>query len=74
MLVGFPRVLHTPQQDCVGTGGRTECKLIESQDLAASVQDALLRCLCEAESSDSEFRDHGLSDVIGDGANLDNDF
>ncbi len=47
MLVGLPSSLHTPQQNGIGTSGRTECQLIQGQSLTASGNDTLLGGLGE---------------------------
>ena len=72
VLDGLPSVALAPEQDGVGTSGRTERELIEGQDLTASLEDALLGGLGEAESGDGQLRDLEQTDIIGDGANNDN--
>lgn len=73
MLVSFPGSLDTSQKDSVGTSGSTESKLVKGEGLTACSDDALAGCLRETEGSDGEFWDGGQADVIGHGADLNND-
>jgi len=48
--------------------------LVKSEDFTTSVKNPLFGGLGETQSCDGEFRNLGQTNVIGDGANLDNDF
>ena len=69
MLDGLTGVLLTAEQDSVGTGGGTEGELIKSDDLTASLQDAGLGGLGDAQAGKGELGDLEETVVIGDGAN-----
>lgn len=73
MLVRLQGGLDTPQQNGVGTSGCAECKLIQSQGLTASGNDALLGGLGEPQGGNGDLGEDGKTDVIGDGTDLDND-
>lgn len=74
VLDSFPCSALASQQNGVGSSRSTKSKLIEGQDLTPSLENALLRSLSETEGSDSEFWDGGQPDIIGDSADLDDDF
>ena len=52
MLDGLPCVPLAAEQDSVGTGGCTGSELVEGQDLATGLEDALLRRAREAQRGD----------------------
>ena len=70
-LTGVPL---TPQEDSVGTGGRAKRKLVKGDSLTTGFEDALLGRLREAEGGNGELGNIQDADIIGDSANLDNDF
>ena len=69
VLDGLPGVPLAPEQDGVGTSGRTERELVEGDSLTTGLEDALLGGLGEAEGSDGQLGDLEETDVVGDGAN-----
>ena len=72
VLDGLARVALTAEEDGVRTSRSTHRELVEGQSLAASLQDALLGGLGEAEGRNSQLGDLKQTDVIGDGSD-DND-
>lgn len=74
VLDGFPGSPLSSQKDGVCAGGRTESELVESQDLTASVENALLRTTGESEGSDRQLGDLLQPNIVGDGSNLNNNF
>ena len=73
VLDGLTGVPLAAEEDGVRTGGRTECELVESENLAASLQNTLLGGGGETKGSDRELGDLKQTNVIGDGADGDND-
>ena len=73
VLDGFPSVPLAAEQDGVGTGRCPDGELVEGQCLASSLEDALLGGGREAEGSDGELGELEQADVIGDGADNDDD-
>lgn len=74
MLDGLTSRPLAPEQDSVGTGWRTERKLVERQNLATGIKNAVLGRFGEPQSGDSEFGNGQQTDVICDGSDLDDDF
>lgn len=74
VLVRLPRSLHTTEKDGVGPGGGPQRKLIKGDNFTTSIEDALLRATGEAEGGDGELRNFHETDVVGDDADLDDDF
>ena len=73
VLDGLTGVPLAAEEDGVRTGGRTECELVESENLAASLQNTLLGGGGETKGSDRELGDLKQTNVIGDGADNDDD-
>jgi hypothetical protein len=73
VLVSLPRVPLSPQQNGVGAGRCPERELVESDDLAAGLQDAVLGRLGEAEGCNRELGDLGQTHIVRDGADLHDD-
>ena len=79
VLVGaHAEVLHSltgvalaTEEDGVRAGGRAESELVEGQSLAASLENALLGRLGEAQGGSSQLGDLKQTDIIGDGADND---
>ena len=69
VLDGLTSVPLATEQDGVGTSGRTERELVQGDGLTASLQDALLGGLGEAEGSNRELGDLKQTDIVGDGSN-----
>jgi hypothetical protein len=69
----FSCVPLAAEQHGVRTGWRTKSELIEGKHFPTGLQDAFPGTLCEAKGSDRELWDLLLTDVICDGANL-NDY
>lgn len=74
MLHRLPCVPLSAEEHGPGTGGRLERELVEREALPARVEDALPRGLREAQRGDGELGDHGEAHVVGDGADLHDDF
>ena len=74
MLDGFACVPLSPEEDGVGTGRGAQCELVESEGLAAGVEDALLCGPREAEGGDGEFGDLEEADVVCDCSDEDDCF
>ena len=72
VLDGLPGVPLAPEQDGVGTSGRTERELVEGDGLTAGLQDALLGRLGEAEGGNRQLGDLQQADVIGDSSDNNN--
>ena len=60
------------EEDGVRASGRAESELVEGQSLAASLEDALLGRLGEAQGSNGQLGDLNETDVIGDSADNNN--
>lgn len=73
VLVGSPALARSPQEDSVGATRRTDGKLIESQALTASLDNAGTSVLCEPQRTDGEFGEFEESGIICDGADNDGD-
>lgn len=73
VLDGLAGVPLAAEQDGVRTGGRTQGELVEGEDLAAGLEDALPGRGGEAEGGDRELRDDAQTDIVGDGADDDDD-
>ena len=69
-LTGVPL---TPQEQSVRPSRCPKRKLVQSQDLTASVHDPLFCPAGESEGGDGELGEMGEADVVGDGADGDND-
>ena len=74
VLDGLARVALAAEQDGVGASGCTEGELVEGENLTAGLEDALAGGRGEAEGGDGELGQFGQADVIGDGADNDDDF
>jgi hypothetical protein len=74
MLVCLPCSLHSSQQHSVGAGRCPQGELVKGDGLTASRDDALLGSTSETESSNRDLRDLSQPGVVGDGADLDDDF
>ena len=59
------------EEDGVRASGRAESELVEGQSLAASLEDALLGRLGEAQGGNNQLGDLKQTDIIGDGADDD---
>ena len=73
VLDGFTGVPLAAEKDSVRAGRRTERKLVEGEDLTTSLEDALLGGGGDTEGGDRQLGDLKQTDVVGDGANGDND-
>ena len=73
VLDGLARVPLAAEQDGVRAGGRAHGELIEGEDLAAGLEDALPGSGGEAEGGDRELGDFDQTDIVGDGADDDDD-
>ena len=73
VLHGLTSVPLAAEEDGVRASGRTEGKLVEGEDLTTSLEDALLGGSGETEGSNRELGDLKQTNVIGDGANDDDD-
>ena len=74
VLDSLTGVLLATEKDGVRAGRGTERKLVEREDLTASIKDALLRAASEAEGDDAQLR-YGLqADVVRDGADNNDGF
>lgn len=71
MLDGLTGVPLTPQEQSVRSSGRPKRELIQGQDFTTSVHNPLLCTASESEGGDSEFGEGGQADVVGDGADGD---
>ena len=71
VLDSLPGVPLAAEQDGVSTGGCAHGELVEGQDLASGLEDALLGRLGEAQGSNSQLGDLKQTDIIGDGADND---
>lgn len=72
VLHGLTSVLRTTQQQGVRAGGRTESKLVQGQDLTASLLNASTGGGRHAEGSNGQLGDRQQAVVIGHRANDDN--
>ena len=72
MLDSLTGVPLTPQEQSVRPSRCTKCELIQGQDFTTSVQDPLLCPAGESEGGDGELWEGGEADVVGNGANGDN--
>ena len=73
VLDGLARVPLAAEQDRVRAGGRAHGELVKGEDLATGLEDALLGGGGETEGGDRQLGDLKQTDVVGDGANGDND-
>ena len=73
MLDGLTGVPLTPQEQSVRPSRRPKRKLVQGQDFTTSVYNPLLGTASESEGGDGEFWEGGEADVVGNGANGDND-
>ena len=73
VLDGLTSVPLAAEQDGVRTSGGAERQLVEGQDLTASLQNALLGRLGEAEGGNSELGHLQKADIIGHSADSDDD-
>ena len=73
VLVGLARGALATEEDGVGTGGGAGGKLVEGEAFTAGLEDALARGLGEAEGGDRELGDFDQTDIVGDGADDDDD-
>ena len=71
VLDGLARVALAAEEDGVRTGRSTHRELVQGQDLAASLEDALLSRRGEAQGGNRQFGDLEETDIIRDGANGD---
>jgi len=74
VLHRFTRVPLAPQQNRVRTSGCPQGKLVQSQSLSTSIENALLRGSRKAESGNGEFGDLSHTHVVRDGSDLYDDF
>lgn len=70
-FVGLPGCLAPSEEKGVGASGRAESELVESEDLAAVLEDALAGALSEPQSTDCELGEVEEAGIIGDGADDD---
>ena len=73
VLDGLPCVPLAAEQDGVGAGRCPDRELVKGQDLASSLEDALLGGDREAEGGNGELGDLEQTDIVGDGADDDDD-
>ena len=73
VLNGLTSVPLATEQNRVGARRRAEGKLVEGKDLTTRLQDALLGGGGEAKGSDRELGDFKQTDVVGHGADSDDD-
>lgn len=73
VLSGLTGVPLTPQEQSVRPSRRSKRELVQGQDFTASAYNPLLCTTGEFEGGDGEFWDGGEADVVGNGANGDND-
>jgi hypothetical protein len=74
VLVGLPSGLNTSQKDGVGAGRCTQSELVEGESLTTSSENALLGTTGESKGGNGKLGDFGQTDVISDGADLNDDF
>lgn len=74
VLDRLPGVLPSAQEDSVGTSRSPQSKLIKSQSFTAGIQNALLGCASESESSNREFWDSRETDIVSNNADCNNSF
>jgi hypothetical protein len=70
MLDSFTGVLGATEKEGIGSSGRSQGKLIDSESLAAGLDDAGTRSRGEAEGSDGELGKFQETVVVSDGADL----
>jgi len=73
VLDGLTSVPLTPQQHSVRPSRRPKRELVQGQNFTTSVYNSLLCTASEPERGDGEFGEDGEADVVGDGADCDND-
>ena len=73
VLDGLPGVPLATEEDGVRTSRRAKGELVEGENLTAGLEDALLGGGGETEGGDRQLGDLKQTDVVGDGANGDND-
>lgn len=73
VLNGLPGVPLAAEQDGVRAGGCAHGELVEGEDLAAGLEDALLGRRGEAEGGDRDLGHLNQAHIIGDGADDDDD-
>lgn len=73
MLNRFSRILRPPQQQRIGTGRSEQRQLIQCDRLASGSNNPGTRGGGESESGDSDFGDGEQTDIVGDGADYDDD-
>lgn len=71
VLVSLPGGLATPQEEGVGTSGSAESELVESEDLAAILENALAGTLGEPQSAHADLGELEKAGIIGNGADDD---
>jgi len=69
VLDGFPGVLRSTEKEGVGTGRRTESKLIQGDGLSTGSLDPSSGSSSESDGSDGKFGDGEEAVVVCDGAN-----
>lgn len=74
MLDGLTGIPLASQQDGVGASGCTSGELIEGQNFSASLEDALASRRRETKSSNGKFGDFQQANIVGYGADDDDDF
>ena len=67
MLNSLTRVLRTTEENGVGAGRGSQGKLIESDDLTTSLDNACTCSFSDTESADSELGDLEETDIVSDG-------
>ena len=73
VLDGLARVALATEEDGVRTSRSTHRELVKGQGLATSLEDALLGRGSEAQGGNRQFGDLEKTDIIGNGADGDDD-
>jgi len=71
VLAGLASCTLALQEDGVLSGWRQQSQLIESQDLAAVLDDPLASALSDTESTDAQLGDLQQAQIVGDGSDDD---
>jgi len=74
VLGSFPGGPPSSEKDGIATGGGSQSQLVQSNGFATSGDDPFLGTPGESQSSDCHLGDRGETNIVGDGANLNDNF
>ena len=71
MLHRLPRILRSPQQQCIRPRRHPQSKLIQRQTLSTGLLNSSSRSRCESQCRDGQFGNGEQARVVGDGTDDD---